>query len=302
MKRPGYRSLNIALGFALFASIIAFAQSEKITLKMVPEPNQTVRMRMVQEMEMEMTFEGTAPADTPALNPMKMASKTVFAMTQKVGAPDKEGNIESEMTYDEVSAEMTMNGQPMQLGDTGSKFIGKKITATFDKQGNPLDFKIPPDLGLPEESFKQMLKSIYGNLPATPMSVGEIATSPLDFSVPIPVPGAGPLKMDGQMKFKLVSVEKDSTGRIAKFDQTVDGKMVSDMEIPSPNGQVKMSIDFKMKGVGNLVMNVDKGVVKSGDSKATFGGKIKMTGESSETKSPDINLQGTIKVTITGSN
>jgi len=196
----------------------------------------------------------------------------------------------------------TMNGQPMQLGDTNGKFTGKKVIATFDKQGEIVDINIPPDLGLPEETFKQMMKSLYGNLPKTPIGVGEVATSPLDFTVPIPVPGAPPLKMDGQMKFKLVSLEKDAAGRIAKFDQTVEGKMVSNLEVPSPNGQIKMSVDFKMNGAGDLVMNVDKGVVNSGNSKATFGGKIKMTGESSETKLPAINLQGTMKITITGSN
>jgi len=302
VKRPDYHSLNIAFGLALFASITAFAQSERITLKMIPEPNQTVRMKMVQDMEIDMSFEGDSPAATASAGPMKMVARTVFAMTQKISAPDKQGNVTSEMTYDEVSSEITMNGQPMQLGDTTGKFTGKKIIATFDKQGEMVDIKIPSDLGLPEETFKQMMKSLYGNLPKSQIGVGEVAISPLDFTVPIPVPGAPPLKMDGQMKFKLISLEKDATGRIAKFDQTVDGKMASDLEVPSPNGQVKMSVDFKMNGAGDLVMNVDKGVVNSSSSKATFGGKIKMTGGSSETKLPTINLQGTMKVTITGSN
>lgn len=302
VKGPDYRSLNIALGLALLASITAFAQSEKITLKMVSEPNQTVRMRMVQDMEIDMSFEDDSPAAAALVGPMKIMAKTVFGVTQKVGAPDKEGNVTAEVTYDDLSSETTMNGQPMQLGDTMGKFTGKKIMAIFNKQGEMIDIKIPPDLGLPEESFKQMMKSLYGNLPQTPIGVGEFATAPLDFAVPIPIPGAPPLKTDGQVKFKLVSVEKDATGRIAKFDQTVDGKIVSNMELPSPDGQVKMSLDFKLNGVGDLVMNVDKGVLKSSDSKATIGGKIKMSGESSETKLPTINLQGTLKITITGSN
>lgn len=302
VKRPNYRSLNMSLGLALFASITAFAQSEKITLKMVPEPNQTVRMRMVQDMELDMSFEIETPSAAALPSPMKMTARSVFAMTQKVGAPDKEGNVAAEITYDEVSSETTMNGQPVQLGDMAGKFIGKKIMVTFNKQGEVIDLKMPPDLGLTEDALKQMLKSFYGNLPKTPIGVGEFATTPLDFTVPIPVPGAPPLKMDGQVKFKLISVEKDATGRTAKFDQTVDGKMVSDLEITLPTGKVKMGIDFKLNGGGDLVMNVDKGVLKSSDSKATFGGQVKMTSVSSETKLPTINLQGTIKMTITGSN
>lgn len=302
MKNLSLYSLTIALGAVCFTSTTTFAQSEKITIKMAPEPNQTIRMRMVQEMEMNMSFEGNPPEEAAPAGPMKMLAKNVFAMTQKVGAPDKQGNVTSEVIYDEISSDMTMNGQPMQLGDTIGKLTGKKVTATFNKQGELVDIKIPPDIGLPEESFKQMMKSFYGNLPKTPIGIGEVATSPLDFTLPIPVPGAPPLKMEGQMKFKLISVEKDASGRIAKFDQSVDGKIVSDLEIPTPNGNVKMSLDFKMNGAGDMVMNVDKGVVKSGASTSTFGGKIKMTGESSETKLPSINLQGVIKVTISGSN
>src|SRR5262249_39288187 len=117
----------IAIGIACMAPLTAFAQSEKVTLKMIPEPNQTIRMKMAQDVEIEMSFEG-APSAENLPGPMKMVAKTVFAITQKVGAPDKQGNFVSEMTYDEFSSEMTMNGQPMQVGDTGGKFIGKKVS------------------------------------------------------------------------------------------------------------------------------------------------------------------------------
>ena len=297
-----YRSLYIALCLTLFATITAFAQSEKITLKMVPEPNQTVRMRAVQDMELNLSFESETPSEGALPEPVKMMARAVFALTQKVGAPDKEGNVSAEVTYDEVSSEMMMNGQPMQIGDKVDKFIGKKITTTFNSRGEMIDLKVPPDLGLPEESFKELLKSLYGNLPQTPLAVGEVATAPLDFTIPLPVPGAPPLKIDGQIKSTLISVEKSATGRTAKFDQTVDGKMVSDLEVPGPTGQIKMSLDFKLNGGGGMVMNVDKGFLKSSDSKMTFGGKLKMTGESGATNLPTINFQGTMKVTVTGSN
>src|SRR5499426_2785033 len=292
MKIPHYRSLIIAHGLALFASITAFAQSEKIKFKMVPEPNQTVRMGAVQDMELNMSFESETPSAGALPEPMKMMARAVFALTQKVGARDKEGNVSAEMTYDEVSSELMMNDQPMQIGDKVNNFIGKKITATFNSRGEMIDLKVPPDLGLPEESFKQLLKSVYGNLPQTPLGVGEVATAPLDFTIPLPIPGAPPLKIDGLIKFTLVSVETEATGRTARFDQTMDGKSVSDMEVPGPTGQTKMSLDFKLNGGGGMVMNVDKGFLKSSDSKMTFGGKLKIAGESGATKSPTINFQG----------
>jgi len=253
-------------------------------------------------MELNMSFESETPSAGALPEPMKMMARAVFALTQKVGARDKEGNVSAEMTYDEVSSELMMNDQPMQIGDKVNNFIGKKITATFNSRGEMIDLKVPPDLGLPEESFKQLLKSVYGNLPQTPLGVGEVATAPLDFTIPLPIPGAPPLKIDGLIKFTLVSVEKEATGRTAKFDQTMDGKLVSDMEVPGPTGQIKMSLDFKLNGGGGMVMDVDKGFLKSSDSKMTFGGKLKMAGESGATKSPTINFQGTMKVTVTGSN
>ena len=302
MKKPDCSSLFIALGLALFASITTFAQSEKIKLKMVPEPNQTVRMRAVQDMEMSMSFESETPSAGALPEPVKMTARAVFALTQKVGAPDKEGNVIAEVTYDEVSSELMVNDQPMQIGEKVDNFIGKKITATFNSRGEMIDLKVPPDLGLPEESFKQLLKSIYGNVPQTPLGVGEVATAPLDFTIPLPVPGAPPLKIDGLIKFTLVSVEKDATGRTAKLDQTMDGKLAGDMEVPGPAGQIKMSLDFKLNGGGGMVMDVDKGFLKSSDSKMTFGGKLKMASESGATKSPTINFQGMMKVTVKGSN
>ena len=192
MKRPDYRSLNIALCLAFFASMTVFAQSEKITLKMIPEPNQTVRMRMVQDMEMNMSYESETPSVAPLPEPMKLAIIAVVALTQKIGAPDKEGNVTAEMTYDEFSSETKVNGQPIELGDIAGKFIGKKAIVTFNKRGEMIDINMPPDLGLPEEAFKELLKSLYGSLPKTPIGLGEVATAPLDFTVPIPVAGAPP--------------------------------------------------------------------------------------------------------------
>lgn len=303
MKNNDYRSPIVALCLTLFASLTAFAQSEKIAIKMVPEPNQTVRMKTIQDVEIEISFEGDSSSEDALPSPMKMRAKTVFALTQKVGAPDKDGNVVSELIYDDVSSEMTMNGQPMLLGDADRKFIGKKVLTTF-RQGEMIDIQIPPDLGLSEEAFKKMLKPFYGDLNQTALGVGEIATTPLDFTVPLPVPGAPPLKVDGQIKYTLASVEKGAMGRIAKFNQTIDGKMAADVEVPLPTGKVTMNADFNLNGGGDVVMNVEKGTMESTHSKITFGGKLKMANDSSATKSPTINMQGTMKTTATatGSN
>ncbi|MCI0666011.1 MAG: hypothetical protein L0220_33570 [Acidobacteria bacterium] len=305
MKNPNYRSLNIALCLALFASMTAFAQSEKIIFKTAPEPNQTVRTRMVWDTEADFSIENIEsdtrlPAALPG--PIKMIGRTVVVLTEKIGAPDKKGNITAETTFDEVSSEITMNGQPLQIPSTIDKsFVGKKIMVVFNKRGEIIDIKMPPALGrLKEEFFRQVWKSSHGNLPQIPIGIGEFAMAPMDLTVPIPIPGVPPVKIDYQMKSTLISVEKGANGRLAKLDHIADAKMVTDMEVPDPNGNIKMSVDLKMNARGNSVTNIDKGVAKSGYFKETYNGKIKMTSESREPKSLTINVQGTTKATMTG--
>jgi hypothetical protein len=300
MKRPDHRSPIIAICLALFVTMTSFAQSEKVAVRMVPEPNQTVRMKTVQEMELDISFEGDGATADAVPSPMKMQARTVFALTQKVGAPDKEGNLTSELFYDEVSSEMTMNGQPMRLGDADNKFIGKKVLTTFNKRGEMIDFKIPPDLGLSEEAFKKILKSFYGDLSQTAIGVGEVATTPLDFTVPLPIPGAPPLKVDGQIKYTLASIEKEGAGRVAKFNQTIEGKMdAMDVNVSLPTGKAVMNAKFTLNGGGDMVMNVEKGLLRSSDSKITFDGKMKMISESGAAKLPAMNMVGTMKTTAT---
>ncbi len=48
---------------------------------MSPQPNQTVRMRTVQENEVEVSFEPAGPL-TAAAGPMQLFTKTVFGMTR----------------------------------------------------------------------------------------------------------------------------------------------------------------------------------------------------------------------------
>jgi len=290
------------LTLLVFSATFALAQSEKITIRMVPEPNQTIRMNMTQEMQMDIVMEpipGLPPG--AAMPPMKMLSKTVTAMTQKVGPANAQGNVESEIVYDDMRTESTMNGQRFP-SNMNTPFVGKRMTVTYDKAGNVVDFKLPPDLGLPPESLRDMLKTISANLPSVPLAVGETANVPLDFVIPIPIPSAAPLKVDGQVTHKLVSVETGADGRIGRFEQTLDGKMVHTLEFAVPTGNVKMTIDFTMSGGGSVLVNLVKGVLRSSESTATFGGKISMAPGAAPAPMPPMTLQGTIKTTIAGTN
>jgi hypothetical protein len=116
------------------------------------------------------------------------------------------------------------------------------------------------------------------------------------------VPRAQLPKLEGEIRYKLVSIEKSATGRMAKFDQSLDGKIAKEIETQSPNGKVRSKIDFTVTGGGVLLLNADKGLVKSNELSVTFSGRGKMVSEANEIIMPDKILTGALRVTVTGSN
>src|SRR6516162_10059604 len=91
----------VAIAVTVLTSLNGFGQSEKISLRKIPQPNQTVRMKMVQETDMDMTMEGMPAA--ASMGPMKVLMKSVTMMTQKNGPADSQGNILAEVSIDEAS-------------------------------------------------------------------------------------------------------------------------------------------------------------------------------------------------------
>jgi hypothetical protein len=108
--------------------------------------------------------------------------------------------------------------------------------------------------------------------------------------------------MDGDVKHTLASIERDASGRIAKFDHSIVGKMRTDVDMLASTGKVKMSLDFTLTGDGAMVRDLDKGFVRSSETKATFDGKIKITPESGAAQMPSMNLHGMTKTTTTTGN
>ena len=287
------------LGSATHAS----AQFEKIAVRNPPRPNQTIRMRMVQEGDMKMSMEGLPAGAPPGLGAMHMVTKNIMLMTQKIGPADAQGNVTAETTFDQISAEATMNGQPSSAAPPKNPLEGQTITVVYDKQGSIVDTKLLSVSGVPMDTFKQMMESFYGKVPTAMIGIGETATVPLDFTIPLPIPGAAQqMKMNGEVKYKLVSIDKEAAGRIATFDQTTDGKLVSDLDIPGPNGAMKMSMDFKLNGTGKAVNNIDAGFVKQSESTSTITGTLRINGGANGPTNMNMSMQGIQKVTITGEN
>lgn len=272
----------------------AFAQSEKASVRMTPQPGQSVRMTMTQEMDFDLSFEGAAP---PGAGSMKMLMRMTLAVTQKTGPRKADGTVDAEVSYDELRTEISMNGQAMPT-EASDRLVGTIVTMTYGRNGEIVSVGGLPPGGLTDDAFRQMMGSLLGNLPMTELSVGEMATVPLDFGLPFPLPGAGPMKMSGETRIKLVSIDKDAQGRSARFDSTVNGRMASAM--PSPDGKSKMTFDFTI-GDGTVVIDLDKGLPRSAASTSTVNGTMAIpVGAAPDAALQAMTMRGTFKMTMTG--
>ena len=185
--------------------LVLAAQGEKVSLRPVPAPNQTIKSKVTQEMDLELTTTGM-PADAGiAQGPRKLLGRTVFEATQTVGSLDAEGRVSVDFTYDQVSAEITMDGRANPPPNTLDSLKGKTFTMIFDAQGKVVDFKSPDDLTATAPTFNEWMKAITGMLPPVTLGVGETVTVPLNVPLPVPMPGE-PLSMVGQTTFTLRSV------------------------------------------------------------------------------------------------
>ena len=79
--------LTLILWFA-FGPLALFAQADKVTLNLTPKPNQTSHLRLTQEMDFDVSFEGNVPSELAAMGPMKIVGKFITAFSRKAGQPD----------------------------------------------------------------------------------------------------------------------------------------------------------------------------------------------------------------------
>jgi len=272
-----------------------FGQSEKINLRMAPAPDQTVRVTMAQDMDIDVTFEG-APALPGLAGPIRMVIRTTMTMTQKVGPRKPDGSVDAAMTYDQIKTDMSMNGQSLPTGNDAGQLTNLTVTATYNRNGELVDIKGLPVAGvLTADSFKQMMGSFYGNLPAQPIGVGESVTTPVELALPLPLPGGAPMKMVSTTNTKLVSLENSAAGRSARLEASTDGKMAGDMA--APDGKSRMQFDFVLSGGGATVIDLARGVLRSSVTTINMNGTIGM-GNGTPPGLPPMRMRATVTNTM----
>jgi hypothetical protein len=284
------RNLAVALACAALSIGLA-AQTDRVQLRLVPAPDQSIQFHLTQEF----TFgpAAQADADSRGLIPnVSLTSKVAF--TQTTGHPDEEGRVTAQVTWDEASVTTTMDGKSTPMSGL-SHLLGRQTTATYDRQGKLVDLQPPPELAAQMEPMRQMLSAVFAGMPVDALAIGESASVPFNFY--LPVKGAGMPAMNGKTTFTLRSIRQEGADRIAHYDELME--LSSEVNpLPGANGTAGgMTVAFQMKGAGTMDYNVERGIAVANDMRGTMDVKTRFTGDQ-PTGLPSLNMHGTIKMTL----
>jgi hypothetical protein len=279
-------SLTIAV--ALTAGSAA-AQTDRVMIGGPPAPDQTLRVRMTQEMDVSL-----APAGQGAADPsMKMTGATVMVIRQQIGKPEADGRIRLDLTYEEMTQKMLMNGQEMPVpAQLTAGITGKTVALWIDSKYQVLDVKAPEGFPLAGEQLKTMMGQMMAAVPHQQMSVGETVSTPLSMALPIPVPGSARAQLKGQTKTTLVKLSAEGDDHVATLDHTVDATL--DMAPETPTGKFHMA--FTLSGSGTTETMVRSGTVRSSAMTTKLDGSLEPQGGA--TGPGPMKLTGTIKQKI----
>jgi hypothetical protein len=271
----GPASLLFTFAFALVAALPAGAQ-KKVTVGGAPAPGQTVRLNIVQDADINMK-PAAATAGSP-MGPMHLKAKTTTVVSQKIGTPDDKGIIKVEMTYEDITQEMSLNDQPAppEAAAAATALKGKTLAMTVNTAGEVVDVTPPPDFPLPAAMMKDMLKQALGLMPRQELTVGQTVTAPFTMAMPLPVPGNDPPQMKGELKSTLTGVTGAAGSEVAALDQNVTAAV--DATMPGPGGQGEVAIKMQVTGSGTTDWDVKGAVVKGSKMTTQINGTFTVPG------------------------
>jgi hypothetical protein len=317
MGRNGRALVGVSAAIVL-AAVPLFAQGDRIILPRRPSPNQTLTIRLTQDMDMHITVLPANPSQggegqPPAVPPMNVVGTMSMEATQKVGERDNEGRIPSEFKYTDAGMNMKMNGMSVPAGDQfHDQFVGKTMTFAYGPDGTVTDVKVPDTVGSDalKASLQQAISSFTMSMPAKPLSIGESATVPFSAPIPMPLPGGGaPPQLKGSMTYTLVRIEGSGSNRVAVLDQKMEA--TAEGSLPSPGasdgsrggaggsgtGAAGPGVMMHVKGTGQLQMDLARGVARSGELQTMMDGTLKRPANGPMSLvGGDLHLEGTTKM------
>lgn len=263
----------LTFSFAIATALPAAAQAT-VSVGGRPTPGQTVRLNIVQDLDMTMK-PAEAAAGSP-LGPMHVIAKTTTVVSQKIGTPDEKGLVKVDMTYDDITQDVRLNDQPAppEAAEAALKIKGKTLSMTIDAKGDMVDVTPPADFPMPPSMLKEMLKQALGLMPKQEMRVGQTVTEPFSMAMPLPMPGDPP-QLKGELSSTLTGVTGAAGSQVATLQQTVAADV--DSSVPGPGG-ADIAIKLQVKGGGTTEWDVKGALVKASKMTTTITGTLTIPG------------------------
>lgn len=269
----GVTTTLLTFSFAIATALPAAAQA-KVAVGGRPAPGQSVRLNIVQDLDMTMK-PAEATAGSP-MGPMHVKAKTTTVVSQKVGTLDEKGGVKVEMTYDDITQDVRLNDQPAppEAVEGALKIKGKTLSMTVDANGDMVDVTPPADFPMPAAMLKDMLKQALGLMPKQEMAVGQTVTEPFSMAMPLPMPGDPP-QLKGELKSTLTGVTGAAGSEVASLEQTVTAGV--DSTVAGPGGAA-IAIKLQVKGGGTTEWDVKGALVKASKMTTTITGTLTIPG------------------------
>lgn len=265
--------------FTLASALPAVAQTKtvaptkKVAVGGRPAPGQTARLNILQAVDLDMK-PTEAVAGSP-LTAMHLKAKTTTVVSQKIGTPDANGAVQVDMTYEDMTQDVTINDQPAppEALETAAKMKGKTLSMTVDANGDVIEVTPPPDLPMPAAmmaGMKDMLKQALGLMARQEMTIGETVSAPFEMPMPVPMPGDPP-QLKGALKSTLTGVSGPAGSEVAALEQVVTAGVDSTM--PGPEGG-DIAIKMQVTGRGTSDWDVRGALVIASKMTTSIAGTI----------------------------
>jgi len=196
--------------------------------------------------------------------------------------------------YDDATMDATINGQKLPMADPLALVKGREFTFIYDRDGHIVDFTsdLPAQMS---DTLKPMLSSMLGATGPLTLAVGETVTRPI--TVPLPLPGVGSRTIGYETRFTLNSVTSEGGARVAHLTTAMTGRTAQPLATPDAAAP-PAAMDMRIEGTGSMDVDIDRGVVRSGQTDMTFDAGLTGAGAPGRTASP-LRIRGTMKMTQT---
>lgn len=263
------------------------AQTDRITIRLSPAPNQTVRQLLTMRVDMDMQTDTTGTS-LPTIAPQHVEAVTTVETTSTVAAADGQGRYDARVVCDAITATVSMNGKPMPDLMAPGQAVGQAFLLHFDERGVLINSDVdgPPSSAV--GAVKRLLTGLLANAEPISLSIGESATVPRAMNLPMPASGpAGGMTMSGETRYTLTSITFDGADRIAHLAVAITVKAGTTV---SP-AAASMTTDTRTTGNGVVDVNIDRGIVLHQEVRMTMETSMHSDGASS--RIPSMQGHGT---------